>query len=109
MLKRFVVSVLTVGFVMTGGLSAYADERNSINNDPNFGMCKDITQNVEANEYIKRCVKIFPNSPLGPIISIPKNFQYDDGVYKGTLYLVSEERSPFSIVADYEGTLKKYN
>ncbi|ETT84694.1 hypothetical protein [Bacillus mycoides] len=105
MFKKLVVSVLTLGFLVIGGISGHADELNVPNNN---GICKDVTQNVEANEYVKNCFKIFTNPPLGPIISIPNNFRYDDGTYQGILYLVSQERSMFSIVAYYEGTLKKY-
>ncbi|ARC27686.1 MULTISPECIES: hypothetical protein [Bacillus] len=105
MFKKFVVSVLTLGFLVMGGISAQAE---GLNVPSNNGICKDVTQNVEANEYVKSCFKTFPNPFLGPIISIPNTFTYDDGVYHGTLNLVSQERSKFSIVAYYEGTLKKY-
>lgn len=74
----------------------------------NNGTCKDVTQNVEANEYVKSCFKIFPNPFLGPLVRIPNTFIYDDDIYQGILYLVSQERSTFSIVAYYEGTVKKY-
>ncbi|MGG0219808.1 hypothetical protein ABEZ32_27315 [Bacillus mycoides] len=105
MFKKFITSVLTLGLLVIGGISAQADELNVPNNN---GICKDVTHNVEANEYVKSCTKIFPNSLLGPIVKIPNTFTYDDGTYQGTLYLVSQERSTFSIVAYYEGTVKKY-
>ncbi|HFK1749172.1 hypothetical protein ORM30_22760 [Bacillus cereus] len=104
MLKKFVVSALTLGGLVIGGISSHADEH-----DQYFGNCKNVTQNVEANEYVKNCVKIFPNPPFGPnVIKIPKSFSYDDGTYQGVLYLVSQNSTLYSIVANYEGTLKKY-
>ncbi|EJR26675.1 MULTISPECIES: hypothetical protein [Bacillus cereus group] len=105
MYKKFIVSVLTLGFLVTGVSSAQADELNIPKNN---GTCKNITQNVEANEYVKGCIKIFPNPLLGPIVRIPNTFTYDDDIYQGTLQLVSQERSSFSIVCYYEGTVTKY-
>ncbi|ANN35624.1 hypothetical protein CN936_09525 [Bacillus cereus] len=104
MFKQIVVSALTLGGLVIGGISANADEH-----DRYFGGCKNVTQNVEANEYVKNCFKIFPNPPLGPnVIKIPKSVPYDDGTYQGTLYLVSQNSTMYSIVANFEGTLKKY-
>ncbi|AEA19853.1 MULTISPECIES: hypothetical protein [Bacillus cereus group] len=104
MFKKIVVSALTLGGLVIGGISAHADEH-----DRYFGGCKNVTQNVETNEYVKSCVKIFPNSPLGPnVIKIPKSIPYDDGTYQGILYLVSQNNTMYSIVANYEGTLKKF-
>ncbi|WP_342720056.1 hypothetical protein AAG068_28170 (plasmid) [Bacillus paramycoides] len=105
MFKKFVVSVLSLGFLVTGGSFAQADELNIPNNN---GTCKDIIKNVEVNEYVKSCFKIFPNPLFGSIVRIPNTFTYDDDIYQGTLYLVSQERTTFSIVAHYEGTVKKY-
>ncbi|MBG9721773.1 hypothetical protein BK735_21555 [Bacillus mycoides] len=105
MYKKIVASVLTLGFFVTGGSSTKADELNIPKNN---GTCETITQNVEANEYVKGCIKIFPNPLLGPIVRIPNTFTYDDNIFQGTLQLVSQERSSFSIVCYYEGKVKKY-
>ncbi|PEJ17835.1 hypothetical protein CN887_29810 [Bacillus pseudomycoides] len=107
MFKKLVVSALTSGILVIGGTSTYADKQN-ITDNGYFGLCKNVSQNVEANEYVKNCTKIFMNPPLGPIVEIPDTILYDDGTYQGTLYQISQKRTNYSITASYEGTLKKY-
>lgn len=105
MFKKMTVSILLIGILTTGGVSIHANELK----DDSFIGCANISQNQETNEYVKKCFKTFPKSPLGPnVIRVPDISPYDDGTYQGALYLVSQKSSMFSITANYEGSVKKY-
>lgn len=104
MFKKSVLSLLVLVSFVIGGNSIRADESYYVNN----GICKDIQKNVEENKYVKSCFKVFPVSPLGPSLKIPNDFLYDDGIFKGILYLTHKEYSKHSVVSYYEGVLNKY-
>ncbi|PFZ09494.1 hypothetical protein COL63_22330 [Bacillus pseudomycoides] len=107
--KKLAATVVSIGILSTGGLSAHANELKITPIDQSFVGCKDISKNQETNEYVKNCFKMFPNFPLGPkAIKVPDTPPYDDGTYQGILYLISQKSSMYSIVAYYEGSIKKY-
>lgn len=103
--KKMSVTLLLIGILTTEGLSIHANELK----DESYIGCTNISQNQETNEYVKKCFKTLPKFPLGPnVIRVPDTSPYDDGTYQGTLYLVSQKSSMFSITAYYEGSIKKY-